>query len=152
MKPRTSCRHCSFYELARPIQDRFVAALRGEGLPRPMLARRAGPPRELLVWGGTALSALLALIVLVRLGFGNLDASLALQPAWLMGFYALVLAVLALGVLQAAAALWQVQSLPFRPGVYLFPSGIVDATRYELKVFPLSRLVQVDSRIPRACG
>ena len=63
------------------------------------------------------MGALLVLVVLVRLGLVSLDASLAIQPVWLMGLYALVLAVLAVGVLQSAAALWQVQSLPFRPGV-----------------------------------
>jgi hypothetical protein len=134
----------SFYELGRPVQDRFVSALKGEGLPHPMLAEKAGPPRDLLVWGGAAVGALVVLVILLRLGFGDLDASLALQPAWLTVLYGVILAVLALGVLRAAAATWQVQSLPFRPGVYLFPSGVVDATRYELKIFPLSRLVRVD--------
>ena len=39
-----------FYELSRAVQDRFTVSVRGEGQPRPLLALRAGPPREALMW------------------------------------------------------------------------------------------------------
>jgi hypothetical protein len=130
-----------FYELSRAVQDRFTVSVRGEGQPRPLLALRAGPPREVLVWSGIGAAGLAFLVLLVGLGFGDLKSSLALHGAPLAGAYALLAAIVAVSVMKVLTVLKQRWELPYRPGVYLFPAGVIDAKSDKLKVYPLSRLV-----------
>jgi hypothetical protein len=130
-----------FYELGRAVQDRFTSSLRGEGQPRPLLKIRAGPPREALIWSAVGSVALLLLAALVELGFGDLKSSLAIQPAPLAGGYGLLSATIAISAMKVMAILKERWALPYRPGVYLFPAGVIDAKSDKLKMFPLSRLV-----------
>jgi hypothetical protein len=130
-----------FYELSRAVQDRFTVSVRGEGQPRPLLALRAGPPREALVWSGIGSAAALFLVLLVALGLGDLKSTFALHGAPLAGAYALLGAIVAVSVLKVLTILKRWWALPYRPGVYLFPAGVIDAKSDKLRVYPLSRLV-----------
>ena len=130
-----------FYQLSRAVEDRFVGSMRGEGQPRPLLAIRGGLPREVFV-GGAVVLGLVVLVVLFQLGLGDLSSSLALHPLPGIAAYVVAVATIALGVLQVLARLRADWALPFRPGIYLFPSGVIDARRSILRVFPLSRLVK----------
>jgi hypothetical protein len=130
-----------FYELSRAVQDRFTVSVRGEGQPRPLLALRAGPPREALMWSGIGGGAFLLVLLLVDLGFGDLKSSFALQAAPLAGAYALLTATVAISVMKVLSVLKQRWKLPYKPGVYLFPAGVIDARSQKLRIFPLSRLV-----------
>jgi hypothetical protein len=131
-----------FYELPRAVQDRFTGCVRGEGRPVPLLVIRVGPPREVLIWSAIGAAGTLVLVIIFRLGLGDLKSSLALHPAPLIVAYAAALATMALSTLKVVARLREAWSLPYRPNIYLFPSGVVDARTNKLKVFPLSRLVQ----------
>jgi hypothetical protein len=130
-----------FYELSRAVQDRFTASIRGEGQPRPLLALGAGPPREALLWAAIGAGGLLFLALLVDLGFGNLKSSLALHPAPFAGVYALLAATVAISSMKVLAVMKRRWALPYKPGVYLFPAGVIDAKSDKLRMFPLSRLV-----------
>jgi hypothetical protein len=130
-----------FYELSRAVQDRFTVSVRGEGQPRPLLALRAGPPREALLWSAIGGGGLLLLVLLVALGFGDLASSFALQAVPLVAAYAILAATVAISVMRVLAVVKQRWALPYKPGVYLFPAGVIDAKSDKLRVFPLSRLV-----------
>jgi hypothetical protein len=135
-------RELDFYELSRAVEDRFVGSMRGEGQPRPLLANRGGVPREVFVGSAIGLGGLAGLVVLFELGLGDLTSDLALHPLPVIAGYVVAVATIALGALQVLARLRADWALPFTPGVYLFPSGVIDARRHILRVFTLSRLVK----------
>jgi hypothetical protein len=133
-----------FYRLERPVQDRFADATRSIGLPTPIVRE---PARDFRIVGwifGTA-AALFALVWTVSRDFGALDRPLAIAPSWLAFVYSIEIAAVVLSALRAAGA-WNARSLlPYRPGLYLFPVGVVDARTAPLKVFrhPVLRDVAV---------
>src|SRR5260370_8795721 len=129
-----------FYELSRAVQDRFTVSIRGEAQPRPLLAGRAGRPREVLIWSGVGIGGLVLLVSLFELGFGDLESGFAVQGVLLIGAYALLAGVVAASTLQVVSRIKERWELPYRAGVYLFPAGVVDATSHRLRMFPLSRL------------
>ncbi len=131
-----------FYELSRAVQDRFTGSLRGEGRPLPLLAIRVGPSREVLVWAGIAVGAALVLVGFFQLGLGDLKSSLANHPTTFIAVYAGILATISIAALQVAARTRARWALPYRAGIYLFPSGVIDARSHRLRVFALSRLVK----------
>jgi hypothetical protein len=123
-----------FYRLERPVQDRFADATRSIGLPTPILRE---PARDFRVVGwilGTAL-ALFALVWTVSRDFGALERPLAIAPSWLAFVYSIETAAIVLSALRAAGS-WNARStLPYRPGLYLFPVGVIDARTAPLRVF-----------------
>jgi hypothetical protein len=127
-----------FYELSRAVQERFVACVGGEGQPAPVLRASAGQPRGLWAWLGVAVGSIAALLALHQLGLGNLASPLALQGAPFIGAYAALCAAFLVAVLQMLAGLQARQALPFAAGIYLFPSGVIDARTYKLRVFPIA--------------
>jgi hypothetical protein len=135
-------REVDFYELSRAVEDRFVGSMRGEGQPRPLLAIRGGMPREVFVGIGIAAAGLVGLVVLFELGLGDLTSDFALHPVPAIAGYVVAVATIALGALRILARLRADWALPFTPGIYLFPSGVIDARRHILRVFTLSRLVK----------
>jgi hypothetical protein len=68
----------------------------------------------------------------------------------MMGLYALLLGLVGAGLLGLGRALGRSRQLPFRPGVYLFPVGVITAHRSELDLYPWNDLreskVSGDSR------
>jgi hypothetical protein len=136
-----------FYKLGRPVQDRLIGCIGGTGLPAPILASRGGP-LEPFVWllaaGGTAI----LLIVLYRIGLGALDSGMAIQGAALILLYALLVGAMTFAFVRAAALFADIRSLPFKPGVYLFPIGVIDARRYVLKIYPIDELVSSQGPTP----
>lgn len=129
----------AFFELSRPVQERFVEAARARAAPAP-LAFRSAFARRAALWGAVATAALVALLVVLSIGYGDLQSSLAIAPVSLMIAYAVLLVIgLAAGV-QALAALAARRALPYRPGLYLFPVGIIDASTPRFSVYRLSEL------------
>ena len=129
-----------FYKLARPVQDRLIGCLNGSGLPPPTLAARGGP-FEPLVWLLGAGAAAIGLLVLYRVGLGALDSGMAIQSAPIIGAYAVLVGAMSFALIRAAS-LWSDQRmLPFKPGVYLFPIGVIDARRFTLRIYPIDELV-----------
>ncbi|HTM43821.1 MAG TPA: hypothetical protein VL137_02640 [Polyangiaceae bacterium] len=125
-----------FYGLVRPVQERFIASTRALAVPTPM-ALSVAPMRGAQPWLAASILALGALIALTSLGFGNLTSPLALASNVHLLLYA-VLLVLAVGCLLRALALrHQFLSLPFVPGDYLFPVGVIQARSARLRLHPL---------------
>ena len=127
-----------FYELSRAVQERFVACVGGQGQPAPVLQASAGQPRGMLAWLGIAGGSLIALLALFQVGLGNLDSGLALHAPPFMGGYAALLAAIFVAFFQVLSRLQARQSLPFAAGIYLFPSGVIDARTSKLRVFPFT--------------
>jgi len=131
-----------FYKLTRPVQERFLGSVRGSGMPVPILEVPIGP-REPYAWLGLSGVATLLLLVLYGLGYGSLDSSFAIQTKWTLAAYLLV-TILAFGILRALAVWRDVRVLPYRPGVYVFPIGVIDARRHKMRVYHLSELSSVE--------
>lgn len=129
-----------FFQLERPIQERFVASARGGSPPAPLATHRQLVPRDVLGWAALAVASLLALPLLGSVGYGELDSGLALQARWLVVPYALCGAVAVFSAIRAIALHLRGQTLPYAPGVYLFPSGLVDTRGRAFVVRPLADL------------
>lgn len=116
-----------FFRLERPVQERFVDATRGQGVPTPLLIGSDPVPVAAIGWA--ALSALLVVlwIWVMRLGYGKLESSMALQPAALLLLHVALPALAVLSAFRARSSLRARLRLPFPPKVYLFPIGVVDA-------------------------
>jgi len=132
-----------FYKLARPVQERFIGSVNGSGLPTPILEVRGGP-REPRVWLGLGGASLLALIVVVRLGYGDPTSAIGLQPIPMVALYFVILTGVVAGVMRALALRHTTRSLPYQPGVYAFPIGVIDARRHKLRIYRIAELASVD--------
>ncbi len=136
-----------FYKLSRPVQERFIGSVNGGGLPSPILEVRGGP-REPLGWVALSGGGLLALLVLYRIGLGDLDSAVAINPAAMIVAYALVLSTIAIGLLKALSVWKEVRELPYRPGIYVFPIGLIDARRHQLHIYPIEELTSAEGPDP----
>ncbi len=131
-----------FYKLTRPVQERFLGSVRGSGMPVPIMEVPIGP-REPYAWLGLSAFASLLLLVLYFLGYGSLTSSFAIQGKWTIAAYVLV-TLIALGIVRALSVWRDVRVLPYRPGVYVFPIGVIDARRHKMRVYHLAELSQVE--------
>jgi hypothetical protein len=134
-----------FYGLERPIQERFVAAARGTAPPLPLAVKRELLPRSAGMCLALGALCLVGIGVFARVGYAKLDSPLALQSSSALGVY-LVLGVAA-GVLFAIA--WRIQRersrWPFSPGVYAFPSAVVDARSLSMRVHSMADLADASA-------
>jgi hypothetical protein len=116
-----------FFTLARPIQERFVAATRGHGTPAPLLVARLPLPLVAIGWALLSVLAVVGWVLSVRLGYGKLESSVALQPKALLVLEVALLVLAVAFALQSRRALRKRLRLPYLPTVYLFPIGAIDA-------------------------
>jgi hypothetical protein len=131
-----------FYKLSRVVQERFVGSVNGSGLPAPILRSNAAP-REPPVWLGASAASVVLLLVLYKVGYGDLASSASMQGArWILAYVALV-ALALFGVLRAAAIYRAYAKSPFRRGVYVFPVGLIDARSPSLRLYPIEDLTNV---------
>lgn len=139
-----------FYDLPRPIQERFVAAARASLAPSPLAIKLAS--RFVGARWFIASAALLALTAwYAAQGFGDLDdpgaiASGARAALYCLGF-ALSFGCLTRGLLVRDRAV----SLPFARATYLFPAGVVDAMSSSIYVHSLADLSSVEARASTLC-
>ncbi len=131
-----------FYKLARPVQERFIGSVNGGGLPNPILAQHR-TPREPRIWLALSGAALVLLVLLYRIGSGDLTSRMAIHAAPLIAAYAALIAAVVFGLLRAFAVWGAVRALPFRAGVYVFPIGLIDARRNVLRVYKIEDLQSV---------
>jgi hypothetical protein len=133
-----------FYDLPRPVQERFVAASQASLAPAPLAVRPAsryiGARWFIASLIGFAVTAVFAL-----LGFGDLTHPSAIATGlhaliYCVGF-TLSFASLTRGLTLRDRAL----SLPFARATYLFPMGVVEATSSSLSVHSLADLRTVES-------
>jgi hypothetical protein len=124
----------SFYLLPRPVQDRFAAATRRTAPPAPLLFQRAARTTVWAYLGGSAVVALLAILVL-RAGWGDAGSSMALHGVKLVVLDVVLWGAAAYGVVHASALLRAQDSLPYKAGTYLFPGCLVEALGPVLRVW-----------------
>jgi hypothetical protein len=126
-----------FFQLPRPVQDRFVAATRRAAPPAPVLFERA--PRT-TVWVSLGASAVIALValVLLRAGWGDVTSPLALHGVKMVVVDVLLWSGAAYGVVHAMALLRATDSLPYKAGTYLFPGCLVEALGPVLRVWAVA--------------
>ena len=129
----------AFFELSRPVQERFVEAARARATPSPLGFRSVFPTRA-LVWGAVSAVGLALLGILFSIGYGSLESSLAIAPPTLIVVYAALLALSLGSAVQALAILAARRALPYRPGLYLFPVGIIDASTPRFSTYRLGEL------------
>jgi hypothetical protein len=135
-------RQLDFYRLTRPVQERFIGATRGAAVPSPLLGAPAG--RQLPVFNLASIVVFtLALLIAMGLGFGDLRSGLALSPVWMLAVYAVCVAAVTVNALWAAAAVGARGQLPFRPALFVFPVGVIDARSSRLRVYPLVELREI---------
>lgn len=136
-----------FFGLPRTIQDRFIAATRGHGSPRPLLVKHAWP-RIPYRWLAASCVFGALFVMLLAWDYGRLDGTLALMPRWMLVLYGVSLASAGFCACRAAALWWEERQLPFRRGRYLFPIGLIDATTDQLVLRRLDELVSVEVTAP----
>jgi hypothetical protein len=115
-----------------------VASTEGAAAPLPLAVRPLVQPSQRLVWLGLGGLGLLAAFLSLRLGFGDLNSRYALAPPGFIGIYAGCFTLSALVFLSSAAAYVSARAVPYRPAVYLFPMGVIDARTPEFVVHRLS--------------
>ncbi len=133
----------NFYEFTRPVQERFIGSVNGTGMPTPLLERRGGPSLP-LPWLGLSAFGVVLLIALFPVGLGVLESRLAIQSVLFLVLDVGGVAAIVMGVMKVVSAMREVKALPFRPGIYVFPIGLVDAREYVLKVYPLAEISGVE--------
>lgn len=75
------------------------------------------------------------LVSLLLRGFGSLESELAIMPAAFAAVYAAAAGAVGYCVLRALALTHARRSIPYRPGLYLFPAGVFDARAEPIRVF-----------------
>lgn len=135
-----------FFRLERPVQERFIAAARGAASPVPLALRAEPLPRGVLLWAGVGALSLLLLGALTLLGFGRMDSSFALHAPWTLGGYVALALMVAFATWRARMVHKARRALPFVPGVYVFPSGVIDTRGPQFVVRPLSGLGSVEPK------
>src|ERR1700690_151118 len=129
-----------FFNLPRPIQERFIESTRGNGAPKPLLFR--APAQNLWVLTLAIVASLMFVVcgVLARIGYGNLYHRWALNPPLAILVYSGLLCA-ACVTLVGAVRNWNRESnVPFRRGLYIFPVGVINARSATLEMHPLQEL------------
>lgn len=136
-------RKVEFEKLPRVVQDRFVASTTETFPPWPILRAHPRAPAS-RGWALVAIASVTALVALMVTGFGDPYSRFATRPIWVALVCAALVATALLGFFRALAARGA-HDLPFRAGVYLFPSEVVDARGPTLRVHPLAELSEIYS-------
>lgn len=132
-----------FYKLPRNIQDRFVGSVMSGFPPAPLLAQRGGTPQKLM-WLGLTAACFVLIIAVTRLGYGNLYSALSLHSWRAVPLYVGLVFGFGFGLAQAYARVVREKALPYRSGIYLFPSSLIDARSDLFKVYDTKDLAGVD--------
>jgi hypothetical protein len=131
-----------FNDLPRPTRERFVRSLVSHSPVARPICQRVSVQRTAAVWYALAALAVGSLVVLGSLRFGSPEAP-AQDTHYLAGYVAGgMLFVFALSMVARRRAIKG--SLPFAPGVYVFPVDLVDARTRNLVLYPLSTLQAFD--------
>lgn len=127
-----------FFRLERSIQERFIASTQGAAAPAPLAVRALARDSRVIAYALAGLAAAAAGIVSLRLGFGDLASPYAIAPTWFIAVYAGFFTLAALLVLRAVTRSASAYSVPYRPALYLFPIGVIDARTPDLGVHKIS--------------
>jgi len=140
-----------FWQLGRSVQERFVESAKGGSAPTPLAVRPLARDSRLLLWGALGVGSLAAAIVALRMGFGDLGSRFALTPVWFCAVYGGFFALSAFGFFKAAARHFSAYAVPYRPALYLFPIGVIDARAPQFFVHRISDDTQITVDNARRC-
>ncbi|MEZ4220980.1 MAG: hypothetical protein R3B13_08625 [Polyangiaceae bacterium] len=131
-----------FYSLSRAVQERLLDSFHGRYAPLPILVRHGGR-KTVVLWLALSVFGAALTLALWFAGFGNAGSALSLHAAPFAALFALGIGSLLTGLVCAAAHSVHMQSLPFPPGIYLFPACLVDARGDVMRVYPIAELSNV---------
>ncbi|MES1178640.1 MAG: hypothetical protein ABUL62_30240 [Myxococcales bacterium] len=136
-----------FWGLQRSIQERFVASTQGAAAPAPLAVRPLARDTRILSYFALGVCGVVGAFIALRIGFGDLNSRYALAPVWCVAVYGGLFALAAFGFFKAAARYVTAYAVPFRPALYLFPIGVIDARAPQLAVYRITEETQahVDS-------
>ena len=140
-----------FWRLERSVQERFVASSQGAAAPAALAIRPMARDARILGYAALGACALLAGLLALRFGFGDLGNRFALAPTWFIALYAGCFALSAFGFLKAAARYVSAFAVPYRPALYLFPIGVIDARSPQLVVHRISESTEARFDAARRC-
>ena len=140
-----------FWQLGRSVQERFVESAKGGSAPTPLAVRPLGQDSRVLAWGALGAGSLVAAVFVLRMGFGDLSSRFALTPIWFCAVYGGFFALSAFGFFKAAARHVSAYAVPYRPALYLFPIGVIDARAPRFSVHRISDETQVTVDGARRC-
>jgi len=138
-----------FYQLERPVQERFVDATRGQGVA-PLLVAKLPLPFAAIRWGLLAGVLVIAWLWVVGLGYGKLENPLALQPSWMLVLHIGLPMLAGVSGLLGRRSLAQRARLPFVQTTYLFPIGVIDARSQHLVQHTFEELTKHEIAAGRA--
>jgi len=140
-----------FWALQRSIQERFVASTESAAAPAPLAIRPLAHDTRQIGWLLLGLGGLIGAVVSLRLGFGDLNSRYALTPFWFSAVHAGLFALSALGFLRVAARHVAAHAVPYRPALYLFPIGVIDARAPLFSVHRVNEQATAQADSARRC-
>ncbi len=132
-----------FYQLTRPVQDRFIDAAYRRSVPKPIISTTKTEPIP-WAWVFGALAGLVLFFVLVGWGYGSLESPLALAPTWMLAVYAAVLGGSLFCALRAVALYSEAKQAPFPYGSFVFPSGVIESRGRFFRIHPMAELSKAE--------
>ncbi len=141
----------NFWRLQRALQERFVASTQGVAAPTPIAVREIGTDSRQVGWALLGVAGLLGAIASLRVGFGDLGSRYALTPLWFATVHIALFTLASLGFLKAAARHATLHAVPYRPALYLFPIGVIDARTPRLSVYRLTDQAKARADRDRRC-
>jgi hypothetical protein len=135
-----------FNDLPHRTRERFVNSVAGTVLnqgTKPLLAQREGS----FSGGWLILSAAAGYYIWsrVRRGYGEPYFSDAIQPAWALLIYGVLIGLLVLAALTWVQRRRAAAARPYPAGRYLFPLDLVVAEEDQLRIYGLASLEGIDS-------
>jgi hypothetical protein len=125
-----------FNALPREVRERLIACMQHTSYPYPLLSAVTSQGAAIAGWVILALVGGLIVLVPLAADFGR-----KLQDPAMIAAYALGVAVVLLSGLFLARRVMLGNALPYKPGRFLFPMDFIDATDRNLRVVPMSALV-----------
>ncbi len=134
-----------FYDLPRPIQERFVAAAQASLAPAPLAIKR-GSRFVGARWFFASLALLALTAWYAAQGFGDLAHEAAIADGFRGVVYAIGFTLSFACLTRALMLRDRALSLPFARATYLFPAGVVDAMSSALSVHSLADMTLVEAK------
>lgn len=134
----------SFYQLSRVIQDRFIDAAQGRTIPEPILLALAPPGRAVRYWSIASAVALVATAAALAVGYGNLSSGWALAPQSAVLVYGALASLCLWCAARAFIAQHVAKSVPYLRGRFVFPACLVDTTRSDFVIYPVTDLTRAE--------
>lgn len=136
-------RSVDFFALSRAAQDHFIDSTNATQPPSPVLVTRGGPRGHRAGWFVMLLGGVLAVLLFQR-GFGDVTNGMVVHALPLIGAWVFVFLLVFGGLLHALAGDRATASLPWKAGIYAFPTAVVDARRATLRIFEIDDVKSID--------